>query len=108
MKITLKDNTVKSNLMVFFYLSWCYYGAIMVVKLCYYGVIELYAIMVLSSFKVICYYIVYYGVIIVLWCYMLLWCYHIFQSDFQPYFKMPICGAAFSYNVLTIIPNVQC
>ena len=25
----------------------------------------------------------------------ILWCY--FQSDFQPYFKMPDCGAPFSY-----------
>ena len=25
----------------------------------------------------------------------ILWCY--FQSDFQPYFKTPVCGASFSY-----------
>ena len=36
----------------------------------------------------------------------ILWCY--FQSDFQPYFKTPVCGAPFSYIInLKLEDNVK-
>ena len=32
----------------------------------------------------------------------------IFQSDFQPCFKTPVCGAAFSYDIRTVWKLIVC